>query len=119
MRRVAVFTGTRAEYGLLYWLLRDIEEDPALELLLIASGSHLSPEHGNTVDQIEADGFRIDARVEIQLSSGTGVGTAKSVGLGVLGMADALDRLAPDLLVILGDRFEALAAAQTAVFLKG
>jgi len=118
MKRVAVFTGTRAEYGLLYWLLKDIQADPQLCLQLLVSGMHLSPEFGETYRQIEQDGFKIDEKIEILLSSDSAVGTAKSMGLGVLGFADALSRLSPDMLVILGDRFEALAAAQTAMILR-
>ncbi|MFC2992180.1 UDP-N-acetylglucosamine 2-epimerase [Halomonas tibetensis] len=118
MRKIAIFTGTRAEYGLLYWLMKEIEQDESLELQLIVSGMHLSPEFGETVTAIEQDGFRIDARVEMLLSSGTGVGIAKSMGLGTIGFADALDRLRPDWLVVLGDRFEALAIAQTAMVMQ-
>lgn len=117
-KRVAVFTGTRAEYGLLFWLLKDIQSDSDLTLQLLVSGMHLSPEFGDTYKQIEEDGFNIDEKIEILLSSDSAVGTAKSMGLGVLGFADALSRLAPDVLVILGDRFEALAAAQTAMILR-
>ncbi|PHX05788.1 UDP-N-acetylglucosamine 2-epimerase [Vibrio splendidus] len=117
-KKVAVFTGTRAEYGLLFWLLKDIQSDPALTLQLLVSGMHLSPEFGDTYKQIEKDGFLIDEKIEILLSSDSPVGTAKSMGLGVLGFADALSRLAPDVLVILGDRFEALTAAQTAMILR-
>ncbi|TOP14847.1 UDP-N-acetylglucosamine 2-epimerase (hydrolyzing), partial [Vibrio parahaemolyticus] len=117
-KKVAVFTGTRAEYGLLYWLLKDIQDDPELKLQLLVSGMHLSPEFGETYHQIEQDGFVIDEKIEILLSSDSAVGTAKSMGLGVLGFADALSRLKPDILVILGDRFEALAAAQTAMILR-
>lgn len=117
-RKVAVFTGTRAEYGLLYWLLKDLQSDPYLTLQLIVSGMHLSPEFGQTFTQIERDGFQIDEKIEILLSSDTAIGTAKSMGLGVLGFADAFARLSPSFLVILGDRFEALAAAQTAMILR-
>lgn len=118
MKKIAVFTGTRAEYGLLYWLLKDIQSDDDLELQLLVSGTHLSPEFGNTYCEIEQDGFFIDEKIEILLSSDTAVGVAKSMGLGVLGFTDALNRLQPDALVILGDRFEALAAAQTAMILR-
>lgn len=118
MKKIAVFTGTRAEYGLLYWLLKDIQADEELELQLLVSGTHLSPEFGNTYTAIEQDGFIIDEKIEILLSSDTAVGVAKSMGLGVLGFTDALNRLKPDALVILGDRFEALAAAQTAMILR-
>ncbi len=116
--KVAVFTGTRAEYGLLYWLLKDIEADPDLELQLLVTGMHLSPEFGETYKVIEEDGFKIDEKIEILLSSDSAVGTAKSIGLGVLGFTDSLSRLSPDVLVILGDRFEALAIAQTAMILR-
>ncbi|MGS0696510.1 UDP-N-acetylglucosamine 2-epimerase [Shewanella sp. 0m-4] len=117
-KKVAVFTGTRAEYGLLFWLLKDIQSDPELHLQLLVSGMHLSPEFGETYQQIEKDGFVIDEKIEILLSSDSAVGTAKSMGLGVLGFSDALARLQPDVLVILGDRFEALAAAQTAMIMR-
>nr|WP_317200237.1 UDP-N-acetylglucosamine 2-epimerase [uncultured Psychrobacter sp.] len=118
MRKIAIFTGTRAEYGLLYWLLKDIQADPTLELQLLVSAMHLSPEFGMTYQQIETDGFVITEKVEMLLSSDSAVGTAKSIGLGVIGFADALARMQPDLLVILGDRFEALAAAQAAMILR-
>lgn len=117
-RRIAVFTGTRAEYGLLYWLMKDIQEKALLELQVIVSGMHLSPEFGETWKQIEADGFPIDAKVEMLLSSDTPVGVVKSLGLGTVGFADALDRLRPNMLVVLGDRFEALAVAQTALIMR-
>ncbi|PMG26088.1 UDP-N-acetylglucosamine 2-epimerase [Vibrio splendidus] len=118
IQKVAVFTGTRAEYGLLFWLLKDIQSDPDLTLQLLVSGMHLSPEFGETYQQIEKDGFKIDEKIEILLSSDSAVGTAKSMGLGVLGFSDSLARLQPDVLLILGDRFEALAAAQTAMILR-
>jgi UDP-N-acetylglucosamine 2-epimerase (non-hydrolysing) len=117
MRKIAVFTGTRAEYGLLSRLMRLLQDDPAIELQVIATAMHFAPEFGETWRAIEADGFSIAARVEMLLASDTRVGVAKSLGLGTLGMADALDRLRPDVLVILGDRVEALAAAQCALIL--
>lgn len=117
-RRIAVFTGTRAEYGLLYWLMKDIQASDKLELQVIVSAMHLSPEFGLTWKQIEADGFPVDARVEMLLSSDTPVGVVKSIGLGTIGFADALDRLRPDLLVVLGDRFEALAIVQSALVMR-
>lgn len=117
-KTIAVFTGTRAEYGLLYWLMRDIEAAPELTLKLIVSGSHLSPEFGLTYRQIEQDGFNIDERIEMLLSSDSSVGVVKSMGVALIGLADALTRLQPDILVILGDRFEALAAAQAAMLLR-
>ena len=118
MKKIAVFTGTRAEYGLLYWLLKDIESDDALELQLIVSGMHLSSEFNQTVRHIEQDGFEISEKIEMLLSSDSAVGIAKSMGLGTIGYADALARLQPDMLVVLGDRFEALAVAQTALVMK-
>ncbi len=114
-RKICVVTGSRAEYGLLYWLMKEIAADPALELQVVATGMHLSPEFGLTYRQIEADGFSLAARVEMLLSSDTPVGIAKSMGLGVIGFADAFDRLRPDVVVVLGDRFEILAAAQAAL----
>lgn len=116
-RTIAVFTGSRAEYGLLYWLLKELKGCRAVTLQLIVSGMHLSKEFGDTWRHIEADGFSIDSKVEMLLSSDTPVGTAKSVGLGTIGLADSLQNLNPDILVILGDRFEALAAAQAAMIL--
>ena len=117
-RKICVVTGTRAEYGLFYWLMREIQGDDELELQIIATGQHLSPEFGLTYKNIEADGFVINAKVEMLLSSDSPVGIAKSVGLGTIGFADALARLQPDIMVLLGDRFEALAAAQTAMILR-
>lgn len=118
MRKICVVTGTRAEYGLLYWLLKEIQADADLQLQLVVTGMHLSPEFGLTWKTIEEDGFTIDARVEMLLSSDTPVGIAKSIGLGVIGFADALARLQPDILVVLGDRFEILAAAQAALIAR-
>lgn len=117
-KKIAVFTGTRAEYGLLYWLMRDIQDDSTLELQVLVSGMHLSPEFGLTWQQIAEDGFKIDEKIEILLSSDSAVGVVKGMGLGLIGFADALTRMKPDLLVILGDRFEAFAAAQAAMFLR-
>lgn len=114
-RRIAVVTGTRAEYGLLYWLIRDLHEDPDVELQLVVTGMHLSADFGLTVRDIERDGFPIAERVEMLLASDTPVGIAKSIGVGTIGFADAFQRLGPDLVVLLGDRFEVLAAAQAAM----
>jgi UDP-N-acetylglucosamine 2-epimerase (non-hydrolysing)/GDP/UDP-N,N'-diacetylbacillosamine 2-epimerase (hydrolysing) len=114
-RRICIVTGTRAEYGLLYWLMREVQDDPDLELQVIATGMHLSPEFGLTYRDIEDDGFEIDEKVEMLTSSDTPVGIAKSMGLGTIGMADALHRLNPDVLVLLGDRYEILSVAQAAL----
>jgi UDP-2,4-diacetamido-2,4,6-trideoxy-beta-L-idose 2-epimerase len=110
-----VVTGTRADYGLLRWLLHEMRKDPSIDLRLIACGAHLSPEFGLTVREIEADGFAVDERVEMLLSSDTSVGTAKSLALGTIGIAEALDRLNPSMIILVGDRFETLAAAQAAL----
>lgn len=118
MRKIAVFTGTRAEYGLLFWLIKDLDDAADFELQLLVSGAHLSPEFGQTVSAIESDGFDVDERIEMLVSSSTPVGTAKSVGLGIIGYADALKRLDPDCLIVLGDRFETFAVAQAAMFLR-
>ena len=114
-RKICIVTGTRAEYGLLYWLMREVQEDSELELQVVATGMHLSPEFGLTYQDIEADRFEIDETVEMLVSSDTSVGTAKSMGLGTIGFADVFNRLNPDCLVVLGDRFEVLAAAQAAM----
>lgn len=117
-RKIAVVTGSRAEYGLLYWLMKEIQGDSTLQLQVIVTGMHLSPEFGLTWRNIEQDGFLVDAKVEMLLSSDTPVGIAKSMGLGVIGFAEALDRLHPDIIVLLGDRFEILAVAQAALVAK-
>ena len=117
-RKICIVTGTRAEYGLLYWLMKEIQDDPELELQIAVTGMHLSPEFGLTYKKIEEDGFRINAKIEMLLSSDTPVGIAKSIGLGVIGFADAFDRLKPDIPVLLGDRFEIFAAAQAAMTQK-
>ena len=117
-RKICIVTGTRAEYGLLYWLMKEFQSDSDLQLQIIATGMHLSPEFGLTYKQIESDGFLIDAKVEMLLSSDTPVGITKSIGLGVIGFADALENLKPDIIVLLGDRFEILAVAQAALIAK-
>ncbi|GER94593.1 UDP-N-acetylglucosamine 2-epimerase (hydrolyzing) [hot springs metagenome] len=109
--KICFFTGTRAEYGLLKPLMEKIKEDKDLQLQIIASGMHLSPEFGLTYQEIEKDGFKIDEKVEMLLSSDTDIGVSKSIGLGIIGYTDALQRLKPDIAVVLGDRFEALAFA--------
>jgi UDP-hydrolysing UDP-N-acetyl-D-glucosamine 2-epimerase len=113
-RKICVVTGTRAEYGLLYWVIDGIRQTPGLDLQIIACGMHLAPEFGLTYREIEADGFHIDAKVDMLLSSDTPTGVAKSMGLGMLGFADAFARLQPDVVLVLGDRFEILCAAQAA-----
>jgi UDP-hydrolysing UDP-N-acetyl-D-glucosamine 2-epimerase len=116
--RIAVVTGSRADYGLLYAVMRTIQNEPDFHLQTVVTGMHLSPEFGHTYKAIIADEFVIDASVECLLSSDSAVGIAKSMGLGVVGFSDALQSLAPDLLLVLGDRFEIFAAVQTALILK-
>lgn len=114
-RKICVITGTRAEYGLMRWVMQGINDDPELTLQVIATGMHLSPEFGLTYREIEKDGFQIDRKVEMLTSSDTPVGIAKSMGLGLVGFADALNELKPDLIVVLGDRFEIFAAVAAAL----
>jgi GDP/UDP-N,N'-diacetylbacillosamine 2-epimerase (hydrolysing) len=115
VKKICVFTGTRAEYGLLYWLIKGIHDDDLFDLQLIVSGMHMSPEFGLTYKQIESDGFFINKKVEILLSSDSSVGVSKSIGLGVISFAECLDELKPDLLIVLGDRFEVFSIVTSAM----
>ena len=115
MKNVCVITGTRADYGLLYWTLKELKEEETINLQLCATGMHLSPEFGLTYQQIEKDGFSIDYKVESLISGDTGSAIAKSIGLGVIGFADAFQQLSPDLILVLGDRYEILAAVIAAM----
>ena len=117
-RKICVITGSRAEYGLLRWVMQGIKDDADLNLQVIATGMHLSPEFGLTYKAIEADGFEIDRKVEILTSSDTPVGIAKSMGLGMIGFSDALNELNPDLIVVLGDRFEIFSAVVMQSFIR-
>ena len=117
-RTIAVLTTSRADYSHLYWPLRDLASDPAINLRLIVMGPHLSPEFGNTVREIEQDGFSIHSRIECLLSSDSDVGMAKTIGVATLGLADCLAQVRPDLLLIIADRFEMLAPATVAVALR-
>lgn len=118
MRKICAFTGTRAEYGIMSRLLRMIKDDPDLKLQIVATNMHLSPEFGLTYKEIEADGFVIDKKVEMLLSSDTSNGTLKSMGLATIGFADALSELSPDLALIFGDRYEMMAAATACLINK-
>jgi UDP-N-acetylglucosamine 2-epimerase (non-hydrolysing)/GDP/UDP-N,N'-diacetylbacillosamine 2-epimerase (hydrolysing) len=117
-RRIAVVTTSRADYSHLYWPLKLLSEHPAVDLRLIVMASHLSPEFGTTIRQIEKDGFPIAARIESLLSSDTDVGMAKSIGVAVLSLADTLGALRPDLLLLIADRYEMLAPASVALSLR-
>lgn len=114
-RKICVVTGTRAEYGIMSLLMKALQDDPRVELQIVATNMHLSPEFGLTYKEIEADGFMIEKKVEMLLSSDTHVGTVKSMGLASIGFADAFEELGPDLIVILGDRYEMLAAASASL----
>ena len=114
-RRICVVTGGRADYGLLYWVMRDIAAVPDLELQLIVTGSHLEPRFGETVKVIEADGFHIDARVPLGLTDDSPAGVGRSMAAALAGVGEAIGRLKPDLLLVLGDRYEILAAASAAL----
>jgi len=116
-RRIAVLTTSRADYGLLFPLISLLHADARFELALIVTGSHLAEHHGMTVGEIERDGFPIVARVPLESGDDTGLGTARALGGAVSALAGALAEAAPDVAVVLGDRFEALAAAQAALVL--
>lgn len=118
MRNIIAVTGTRAEYGILYPVLKAIEASPKLKLTLVVTGMHLSNEFGYTIKEIESNGFKIGARVDMLLSSDTPEAMAKSVGLGIMGMAQAWGQLNPDIILVLGDRVEALAASIAAAYMN-
>jgi GDP/UDP-N,N'-diacetylbacillosamine 2-epimerase (hydrolysing) len=115
MKKVCIVTGTRAEYGLLRPIIKKVDNGADMELQLVATGMHLSPEFGLTYQEIEQDGFAITERNEMLLSSDTPNGITKSVGLGIIGFADIFTRIEPDMVIILGDRYEVLAAATAAM----
>lgn len=114
MRKICVYTSSRAEYGLLRGVLQEIETEPTLQLQILASGMHLSPEFGMTIQEIRADGFEPDETIEILLSSDTPTAICKSMGLAMIGYGEAIERLKPDMVVVLGDRFETFCMAAAA-----
>lgn len=116
-RKICVITGTRAEYGLLYWLLKEIEADKELQLQVIVTGMHLSPEFGLTYQTIEKE-FKINKKIEMLLSSDTSVGISKSMGLAQISFAESYDELKPDILVVLGDRYEIFSATSAAMIAR-
>ncbi|MGC2620175.1 MAG: UDP-N-acetylglucosamine 2-epimerase [Acidobacteriaceae bacterium] len=118
MRKIAVVTTSRADYSHLYWPLRLLADHPDVDLRLIVMASHLSPEFGATIREIEKDGFPIAARIECLLSSDSDVGMAKSIGVAVLSLADTLGEMRPDLLLLIADRYEMLAPASVALSLR-
>ncbi|MBD3726744.1 MAG: UDP-N-acetylglucosamine 2-epimerase (hydrolyzing) [Moraxella osloensis] len=117
MKKICVVTGTRAEYGLLYWLMKAIEQDAELQLQVIVTGMHLSPEFGLTYKEVEKE-FKIDKKIEMLLSSDTAVGISKSMGLAQISFAEAYEELKPDLVVLLGDRYEIFSAASAAMIAR-
>lgn len=118
MKKICVVTGTRSEYGLLFWVLKELENQPELSLQLIVTGMHLSPEFGLTVQDIEKDGFTITRKVEMLMSSDTAVGISKSMGLGMISFADVLAECKPDIMLVVGDRFEIFSAVSAAMIAK-
>ena len=117
-RKICVITGTRAEYGLLKRLMKAISDSEEFELQLIATGMHLTKKFGLTYKEIESDGFKIDKKVNIKLESDTPIGISKSTSLGLIGFSKSLQELEPDLILILGDRFEVFSAAIASMFLR-
>jgi UDP-hydrolysing UDP-N-acetyl-D-glucosamine 2-epimerase len=117
-RKIAVVTTSRADYGHLYWPLRELQKHPNVQLELIVLGAHLSPEFGATVQEITKDGFALHARIECLLSSDSDVGMAKTIGVATLSLADALGALRPDILLLIADRYEMLAPASVALALR-
>jgi len=116
--KICVITGTRAEYGLLRWVMEGIKDNPNFILQIIATGMHLSPKFGETYKEIESDGFTINRKIDLFLVSDTPVGLAKSTSIGLMGFGEAFDTLSPDLVLVLGDRFEILSAVIAAMFAK-
>lgn len=117
-RHILVVTGSRADYGLLYWPMKAIGAEASFRLSVAATGMHLAPAFGMTVDQVVADGFPVAARIETLTDDDSATGMAKAIGRGVAGFADVFDRLRPDLALVLGDRFEIFAAVQAAFVKK-
>ena len=117
MKKICVVTGTRAEYGLLYWLLKEIEADKELKLQVIVTGMHLSPEFGLTYKEIEKE-FKINKKIEMLLSSDTSVGISKSMGLAQISFAESYDELKPDIVIVLGDRYEIFSATSAAMIAR-
>lgn len=114
-KKVCVVSGTRAEYGLLFWTMKSLQDNPLIDLYVCVTGMHLSPEFGLTYRQIENDGFKIDQKIEMLLSSDSSVGISKSIGLGIIGFAEFYERINPDWVLVLGDRYEIFSAVTAAM----
>ena len=117
-KKICIVTGSRSEYSLLYWLMREINADNNLDLQIVATGMHLSTEFGNTYKNIENDGFFINKKIHMLISSDADSAISKSIGIGMIGFADAFSDLKPDLLIVLGDRFEIFSAVSAAMIAK-
>ena len=113
-KKICVVTGTRADYGLLFWLMKEIEKDINLELQIVVTGMHLSPEFGLTYKEIQKD-FKINKKIEMLLSSDTAIGISKSMGRAQISFSETYDELKPDMIVLLGDRYEIFSAASSAM----
>jgi len=118
MKKICVISGSRADYGLLYWTMLKLKDSKNFELQICVTGMHLSNEFGLTYKNIEKDGFRIDFKIETLISGDTGASVSKSIGLGVIGFTDAFEKLKPDLVLVLGDRFEIFSAVTAAMALR-
>lgn len=114
-RKICVITGTRAEFGIMYWLIKEIHDDPELELQLVVTGMHLSPEFGLTFKEIEKQNLPILKKVEVLMSSDTPVGVSKSMGLTTISFAEVFQEIKPDICLVLGDRFEIFSAVSAAM----
>jgi len=117
IRKVCIVTATRAEYGLLYWLMKELEADVDVELQVIATGMHLNKEYGSTYQEIEKD-FKINKKIEMDLSSDTNLGICKSMGLAQISFAEVYEEIKPDIIVVLGDRYEIFSAVSSAMMLN-
>jgi len=115
MKKISIVTGSRAEYGLLYWLMKAIQNDPELELQTVVTGMHLSAKYGNTYQQIIDDGFTINKKIDIKISSDNSLGVCKSIGIGIEAFSEVFVDLEPDICIILGDRYEILSVAIAAL----
>lgn len=118
MRKILIVTGTRSEYGLLYWTMKEIQNDSELELQLVVTGNHLVEEYGYTVEQIRKDGFKIDEEIDMIINSEKKSSIAKSMGIEMIQMAQCFDRLKPDILLVLGDRYETFVASTCAMMMN-
>ena len=117
-KKICVVTGTRAEYGLLFWVLKAMKHEKSIDLKIVVTGMHLSPEFGLTFKEIEKDGFKIDKKVDILMSSDSSVGISKSIGLGIMSFSELFMEINPDLLFVVGDRYEIFSAVSAAMICK-